>query len=139
MRTHGLTKTETYKVWQAMHQRCRNPRCRSYADYGARGIDVCPEWESFEGFLSDMGMRPPGATLDRIDNNLGYSKQNCRWASVDLQNQNKRSTRLNAELVGQIRRRVNGGERARSIARELGVSEGTVSMVVNRHTWKNVA
>lgn len=62
--------------------------------YGARGITVCPEWSSFERFFSDMGEAPTGKSLDRRDNNLGYSKANCRWATTLQQNQNQRTTRM---------------------------------------------
>ncbi len=139
MRTHGLSDTDTYKVWTAMIQRCQNPKCRSFSDYGGRGIGIAQAWLVFENFVRDMGLRPPAATIDRIDNSLGYEKSNCQWSSMELQNQNKRSVRLNHDSVREIRRRVEGGERARVVARELGLPESTVSMVVNRHTWKNVA
>ena len=138
MKTHGLTDTPTYKVWQAMHQRCSNENCASYSDYGGRGIAVCPEWQAFENFVRDMGMKPPGATIDRIDNSRGYEKANCRWSSPDLQNQNRRSSRLNPDLVREVRRRIASGERTRSVARSLDIPESTISMVANRHTWKNI-
>jgi hypothetical protein len=139
MRTHGLTKDATYTVWQAMHQRCENPNCASFADYGGRGILVDPEWRTFEAFIRDMGLSPPGHTLDRIDNELGYTKANCRWVSTQAQNQNRRSVRLNHVAVREIRRRVEAGAKARDIAEAFSVSESTISMIVNKHTWKNVA
>lgn len=74
-----------------MRHRCYNPKTPYYDNYGGRGITVCPEWfNSFETFLDDMGKRPTsGHSLDRIDNNLGYSKDNCRWATSKVQNNNK--------------------------------------------------
>jgi hypothetical protein len=78
-----------------MHNRCRNPNARRYHRYGGRGIDVCAEWADFAQFYADMGPRPtPKHTLERIDNNAGYSKSNCKWATKSEQNRNKCDNRL---------------------------------------------
>lgn len=94
--THGHAsngKTSTYKIWKGIKARTRNPNSQCYTYYGARGIDVCNEWfNSFEAFLRDMGERPEGLTIERVDNNKGYCKENCRWASYAEQGQNKRDT-----------------------------------------------
>lgn len=66
-----------YRSWTAMRNRCTNPRNRNYRNYGARGIAVCARWESFEAFLADMGPRPPGTSIERLDNNDGYHPKNC--------------------------------------------------------------
>lgn len=87
--------SRTYSSWCAMHQRCRSPKSRSYADYGGRGITVCPEWNDFKQFLIDMGPRPPGLTLDRVDNDIGYHPDNCRWATASQQASNKRKFNAN--------------------------------------------
>jgi hypothetical protein len=94
-RTHGATaggkKTPEYDVWNMMRQRCDNPRCKGYADYGARGIKVCRRWEKFENFIADMGRRPVGKYgIDRIRNSRGYSPSNCRWATYKEQSRNTR-------------------------------------------------
>lgn len=102
-RTHGHTAgarsehrrpSKTYSVWNEMRARCRNPKHARYADYGGRGITVCERWEDFRNFLADMGEAPPGLTLDRRDNDKGYSKANCRWAPAAIQNRNTRKNRM---------------------------------------------
>lgn len=93
-KTHGMTKTSTYNVWVGMVQRCHNSKSKDYERYGGRGIFVCDEWRVFENFLRDMGERPQGKSLDRVDNNKGYSLENCRWADAQAQQRNKRNSRL---------------------------------------------
>jgi hypothetical protein len=77
-----------------MHQRCTNPKNYSYPYYGAKGIRVCDRWMSFANFVADMGVKPAGMTLDRIDSSKDYSPVNCRWASIPEQNRNRSNTRL---------------------------------------------
>lgn len=83
-------RTPTYHSWSAMIQRCTNRNRADYADYGGRGIAVCDRWRSFVYFLADMGERPVGMTLDRIDVNAGYEPSNCRWADKEMQRRNRR-------------------------------------------------
>jgi hypothetical protein len=85
---HGLHKSPEYCTWQSMKTRCSNPKHKHYYRYGGRGINYDPSWEYFENFYADMGKRPDGYTLDRIDNNKGYSKDNCKWASRKEQSKN---------------------------------------------------
>lgn len=100
-RTHGLSKTPEYKVWKKMRERCVNPNCKDYRLYGGRGITICAPWmESFENFLADMGKRPPGTSLDRIDGNKGYGPENCRWAtSLQQANNVSRNRVINLEGI----------------------------------------
>lgn len=84
-----------YYSWSMMKQRCMNPKHTDYKYYGEKGITVCNEWLKFSGFYSDMGERPEGLTLDRIDNSKGYSKDNCRWATKLEQTLNRGDNRNN--------------------------------------------
>lgn len=93
--THGLHGTPTYITYHAMIQRCCNENNPNYDRYGGRGICVCDRWlESFESFVLDMGIRPDGLEIDRIDNNKGYSKDNCRWTSKKTNNRNRNSCNM---------------------------------------------
>lgn len=87
---HGKYNTKTYQCWADMKGRCANQNNRSYVNYGGRGITVCERWLSFTNFLSDMGERPEGLSLERMDNDAGYSPENCKWATRSEQNKNKR-------------------------------------------------
>ena len=117
-KTHGMSLTPIYRVWRAMRNRCARVKNKDYADYGGRGITVCERWNSFESFLSDMGPRSEGMTIERHNANGNYEPSNCRWATRLEQAHNKRN---NVHLTA------NGKTQTMSEwARELGVNHTAI-------------
>ena len=90
--THGLSDTRTHNIWMNMRARCELPTNKSYSYYGGRGITVCRRWRKFEHFLADMGEAPAGLSLERLNNDKGYSPENCKWATRAEQMRNQRRT-----------------------------------------------
>ena len=113
-RTHGMKHTRTYSLWEAMLSRIRYGR----SDYAGRGITVCDSWLKFENFYSDMGEVPDGMSLDRINNDGNYEPSNCRWATRQQQNTNKRN---NVFIEWQGKRQT-----IREWERELGMKSTTL-------------
>lgn len=127
---HGMYGTKTYINWAGMIQRCTNPSSSNWKYYGARGITVCSAWRSFANFYADMGDAPEGATLDRIDFTAGYSKQNCRWASVSEQARNKCSN-VTVTLNGKT-------QCLKDWCVQLGVSYTAVHQRITKLGWEPV-
>lgn len=92
--THGMEGTITYNTWAQMLARCNNPKSMNYKNYGAKGIKVCDRWRSFENFYADMGEKPKGQSIDRINVLKGYEPGNVRWATWKEQNRNQRNTKM---------------------------------------------
>jgi hypothetical protein len=92
-KSHGMTGTPVYEAWVNINQRCNNPKCANYVNYGARGIKMCERWQrSFEAFYQDMGDIPfYRACIDRIDNNGNYEPSNCHWTTAKRNARNKRN------------------------------------------------
>jgi hypothetical protein len=122
--THGYAGTRTHRIWKGMLTRCRNTNVKGAENYVLRGITVCKRWLKFVNFLADMGEAPVGHSLDRRDNNAGYSPDNCRWATREEQNRNARSNI-----------KVKVGDETMVVAQwaaRLGVSKGAVYARIKR-------
>jgi hypothetical protein len=112
---HGMHGTPTYHSWNAMRARCERPTNNRFADYGARGIAVCERWRSsFSNFLADMGVCPPGMSIERMDNDGNYEPGNCRWATDMEQANNSRHNHI-LEHAGR-------SQSCTAWARELGIN-----------------
>lgn len=129
---HGLKPRRaatdpTYSTWCAMWTRCTNSKQRGWERYGGRGIKVCDRWKDFAAFLEDMGERPKGCTLDRVDINGDYSPENCRWANVWQQARNRRGS-LHVTYNGQTKPLAQWAE-------ELGMVYTTLYNRLYRYGW----
>lgn len=125
--THGMRHTAIYEVWCGMKGRCLNVKKDCYKDYGGRGIKVCDRWLKFENFLADMGERPEGMSIERIDNDGNYEPGNCKWATSKEQSNNKRSCVI-----------ISYGGKKMSLkewAKHLNINYGTLWDRINRRGW----
>lgn len=136
-RLGGRKDSPTYTSWQAMRARCKYASRDVEAKYVNRGISHHPEWESFEKFLADMGERPDGSSLDRIDNNGDYGPENCRWSTPTEQARNRRNTRLTYEQAVDVAVRRMRGEPCKSIAESYGISESMPREIAKGRTWRD--
>jgi hypothetical protein len=112
---HGMYGTPTYWSWSSMKQRCYNTKASGYEYYGGAGIQVCERWKvDFKNFLADMGERPEGTTLDRIDSSKDYEPGNCRWADHTTQRVNQKTRNSTSGYAG-VRQKGNRWEAATKI------------------------
>lgn len=138
-----MDRKAMHDVWTGMHQRCANPKHISFQWYGAKGISVCDRWGSFDAFIADMGPRPSGFSLDRIDSTKPYEPSNCRWASAQTQNSNKSDTVL-IERDGVVKTMSTWGkvlgispQTLHYRIRKLGIDPAlALSLPVNRHATR---
>ena len=148
-KTHGILVgarrngyPSIYRSWALMKSRCHNKNNPHYHNYGGRGINICGRWLGKDGFASfwvDMGEKPDGTTLDRIDNNGNYESSNCRWATRAEQARNKRNTRLNEIAVKVIRYMFEKkGYGHTRIGRAMGISREYIRDIVTYKNWRDI-
>lgn len=146
---NSLSRQVEYKIHQTMKARCTNPNFTNYHNYGGRGITVCERWlgnDGFKNFYQDMGKRPEGRTgnrpkytLERRDNNLGYSKENCYWATWEQQNNNSREKSFGGKLTflmaQEIRNLVKSGVSKEEITQKYNIQYDYISQIINNKVW----
>lgn len=132
----GGKPTPEYRAWHDMLHRCYNPKNKRYVSYGGRGIYVCGRWRAaFANFLMDMGPRPDGYTLERLDNNAGYRPENCKWGTQHEQAHNRRDVRLSWEKTREIRALYPELSQY-ALAQLFNVDRTTIASLVRGETWK---
>ncbi len=122
--THGLSKTATWQSFHTMIQRCENPNNPKYPRYGGRGILVCDKWHRFEEFFKDMGLKPEGKTIGRIDNDGHYEPANCEWQTDEEQARNRSNNRI-VEFNGEKHLLVEWSEK-------MGIPHGALRQRLHR-------
>lgn len=135
-KSHGLSKSKFYGIWKAMINRCQNKNSSTFYKYGAKGIRVCKRWRKFENFRDDMHesylehikeFGEKNTSIDRIDNNKGYEKKNCRWATTKQQANNKRNNRFFF---------YNGkSKKLKDWSEELGIKDSKLRSRIYKYKW----
>ena len=137
--THGHAKSSgesvEYQTWKRMISRCTNEKNKNYADYGGRGIVVCERWKIFQNFLDDIGKRPEGFSIERIDVNGNYDPSNCKWISKNRQATNRRDSVLTEDGVREIRELIKAGISKKDICLKFGASSSLINQVLSGKAW----
>jgi hypothetical protein len=128
-------ESKEYRVWAEMRQRCLNPNHRQYHDYGGRGITI--EWHSFADFIADMGKRPEGFSIERIDANGNYSPNNCKWMDGYYQNRNRRNSKMDVVSASIAKTMYIMGYPQREIVKRIGISQGVVNQVLMGNSFRD--
>lgn len=126
----------TYNTWLQMKGRCDNLLNPSYKNYGRRGIAYEPRWKYYENFILDMGIRPKGLQLERLDNDKGYCKANCVWATKTAQARNRRNVLMSIELARVLRQEFKSGRTKREICLEYNVKINTLNHILSGRQWR---
>lgn len=129
-------RSPTYEAWNSMLTRCLRSYKKGRRDYKDRGITVCQRWRKFENFLADMGEKPAGLMLDRIDNDGNYEPGNCRWTNRQTQNINRHNTKLTMEKAIAICLCRLDGEAISAIARRFHIDRAIVSRICSGERWR---
>lgn len=137
---HKTSHDPRFMVWNGMKQRCKNPRSRSYPEYGGRGIRICPEWELFSGFMKwdRFDEYRKGLQIDRIDNDGDYSPDNCRWVTPSENARNTRSVKLTTDDVRVIRMLSWSGLSNSQVAEIFSVTASCISHIMTFRNWGDV-
>jgi hypothetical protein len=134
---HGKTGTKEFNIWKSMKQRCYNKKNKSYKNYGGRGIKMCDRWKnSFIEFYKDVGKKPEGLSINRKNNDEGYTPQNCEWSNRKEQNRNSRNCKLSEHKAITIKRLYSEGFLINEIAILYRVSDSMISHIITKRNWR---